>query len=343
MTEIQHSSSGETLDAHHSWLRRAGDFLRTLFGLKPRPSLRSDLEDALSDRRTEDPGFSPQERSMLSNILSLRERRVADVMVPRADIIAVDQHASAGELLGIFREAGHSRLPVYHETLDDLVGMVHIRDFMAYLTTAPHNPDTSQGSPTGMPELAMADISAPLSSANIIRPVLFVPPSMPAMDLLVKMQATRIHIALVIDEYGGTDGLVSIEDIIEEVVGDIEDEHDEDEKSVTATEGGWIASARASLDEVSEAVGESFQTEAFSDEMSEHAEDVETIGGFVTAIVGRVPARGELIKGSNGYEFEVLDADPRRVKKLRIKKIVSDMRQLRNPPRDVNVFIPPGV
>jgi CBS domain containing-hemolysin-like protein len=325
-------------DIAASFFRYGVHFLRKLMGLRPRLSLRSNLEDALSDQRGIDPGFSPQERSMLSNILSLRERRVADVMVPRADIVAVDQHASISELLNIFREAGHSRLPVYHETLDDLVGMVHIRDFLTYMTShAPRKAD-------GEPELGAIDLVAQLSAINIIRPVLFVPPSMPAMDLLVKMQATRIHIALVIDEYGGTDGLVSIEDIVEEVVGDIEDEHDEGEKSISVAEGGWVANARTSLEEIKDAVGEDFHTGASDNEMSEHAEDVDTIGGLVTAIAGRVPARGELIKGPNNFEFEVLDADPRRIKKLRIKKLGLNPRPLRsNPPREVNVFIPPGV
>jgi CBS domain containing-hemolysin-like protein len=339
MSEAHDVPPGEdSKDIFASIFRQAVNFFRTLGGLRPRLSLRSNLEDALSDQRGIDPGFSPQERSMLSNILSLRERRVADVMVPRADIIAVDQHASLGELLNIFREAEHSRLPVYHETLDDLVGMVHIRDFLSHLTAnAPRKTD-------GQPELDAIDLSVQLSAINIIRPVLFVPPSMPAMDLLVKMQATRIHIALVIDEYGGTDGLVSIEDIVEEVVGDIEDEHDENEKSIAITDGGWVANARTSLEEIKDVVGEDFHTEASESEMNEHAEDVDTIGGLVTAIAGRVPARGELIKGPNDFEFEVLDADPRRIKKLRIKKLGSPPRPVRSAPqREVNVFIPPGV
>ncbi len=319
-------------ETNGSLLRRIGNVFRVVLGLKPRLSLRSDLEDALLRPPSEDPGFSLQERSMLGNILKLRERRAVDIMVPRADIIAVDQHLGAGELLNVFREAGHSRLPVYHETLDDLVGMVHIRDFLSYLTTsAPRKPDAGPQQSAGVTEFGAIDLSVPLSSANIIRPVLFAPPSMPAIDLLVKMQATRIHLALVIDEYGGTFGLVSIEDIIEEVVGDIEDEHDENEKTIVALDDAWVASARASLDEIRNVVGEDFHADAFSEEMSGHAEGVDTIGGFVTAIAGRVPVRGELIKGPNGFEFEVLDADPRRVKKLRIKKLAEPARAGRAP------------
>lgn len=329
-----------------SFLRPVSNFLMRIIGLRPGSSVRLDLEEALSDEGGQDPSFSEQERSMLSNILSLRERRVEDVMVPRADIIAVDHNSTMGELIEIFREAGHSRLPVYHETLDDLVGMVHIRDFLNYLTTsAPRKPGHEQIVQQGSPELGTIDLSARLADANIIRRVLFAPPSMPALDLLLKMQSTRIHMGLVIDEYGGTDGLVSIEDIIEEVVGEIEDEHDEDEQTIIALEnGGWLASARASLDEVKDFIGESFDLENLDDELSERAEDIDTLGGLMIAIVGRVPARGELIKGPDGFEFEVLDADPRRVKRLRIKQRSSENRpRPRDQQRDAGFTLPPGL
>lgn len=299
--------------------------LRTLLSFRPRSSARTELQDALSEQ-TGDTVFSAQERSMLSNILSLRERRVEDIMVPRADILAVEHHVTVGELLNTFREAGHSRLPVYHETLDDLVGMVHIRDFLGHLTAGAQEDDY-------IPLQKFPDNSAPgkidlkekLSDANIVRPVLFAPPSMPAVDLLVKMQATRIHMAMVIDEYGGTYGLITIEDIIEEVVGEIEDEHDEDEQSIMVVEGGWIASARASIEDIVEAVGPEFDIEDMSEDI--HARDIDTIGGLMTALVGRVPVRGELIKGGNGFEFEILDADPRRVKRLRIKHVAPQVQR----------------
>ncbi|HXW19758.1 MAG TPA: CBS domain-containing protein, partial [Roseiarcus sp.] len=209
------------------------DRLRGLFGLEP-VSVRDDIEDAL-DGAGPDADFSPQERAILKNVLALHDVRVEDVMVPRADVVAVQIDAPLSELLALFRTAGHSRLPVYGDTLDDPRGMVHIRDFVDYLAAAPQfglapeeKPPSDPNSPPAAP-VASFDMSLPLAKANILRPVLFAPPSMPALDLLLKMQATRTHMALVIDEYGGADGLVSIEDVVEAIVGDIEDEHDETE------------------------------------------------------------------------------------------------------------------
>jgi len=240
---------------------------------------------------------------------------VEDGMVPRADIVAVAADTNLGDLLNLFRTAGHSRLPVYGETLDDPKGMVHIRDFLDFIAMRADSGASESGASdeAPLPSLGLIDLSMALSSANILRPVLFVPRSMPAIDLLVRMQATRTHMALVIDEYGGTDGLVSIEDLVEMVVGDIEDEHDEDSTLtiVQAAEGTYIADARASLDEVKETLGVDLTEE-------EGAEDIDTIGGFIVTLAGRVPSRSEVIVGPAGLEFEVLDADPRRVKRLRI-------------------------
>ena len=211
-----------------SWYHRV---LRTVFGWKP-SSIRADLQVVLEGTSGET-GFSPEERTMLQNILALRGRRIDDVMVPRADIIAVQQDIALGDLIKVFEGAAHSRLVAYNDTLDDPVGMVHIRDVIGYMVRlASIVPAKSTRRrkllPAGL-DLKAVDLSVSLSAAKIIRPLLFVPPSMPALDLLAKMQATRIHLALVIDEYGGTDGIVSIEDIVEQIVGDIEDEHDEDE------------------------------------------------------------------------------------------------------------------
>ena len=287
------------------------DRLRALFGLHE-PSVREDIEDALEESATSD-DFTPQERLILKNVLSLHELRVADVMVPRADIISVRADATLGEVLSIFRTAGHSRIPVYGDTLDDPRGMVHIRDFVDFLAKV--------ADPAGAPESAKlsglngVDLTTPLSLARILRPVLFAPPSMPALDLLVKMQATRTHIALVIDEYGGTDGLVSIEDIVETIVGDIEDEHDLDEtpQIEAAADGSFIIDARASLDAVAQAVNAPMDTLV-------DLEEVDTIAGLVSALAGHVPARGEIIQLGLDLECEVLDADPRRVKKIRIRR-----------------------
>jgi CBS domain containing-hemolysin-like protein len=285
-------------------------------GLKPRDSIRHDLEDALAEAVDEGTDFSPQERAMLKNVLSFHRIRVEDVMVPRADIVAVSADTNLGGLLNLFRTAGHSRLPVYGDTLDDPKGMVHIRDFLDFIAMRADSGATEAGSGDETPpSLGQIDLSMNLAAANILRPVLFVPRSMPAIDLLVRMQATRTHMALVIDEYGGTDGLVSIEDLVEMVVGDIEDEHDVDSAItiVPAGDSAFIADARASLDEVTEALGVDL-----SDEDS--AEDIDTIGGFLVTLAGRVPSRNEVIEGPGGLEFEVLDADPRRVKRLRISR-----------------------
>ncbi len=299
-------------------------------GLRGSPSIRDDLEDALAHGQpTGD--FSPKELAMLKNVLGLRELRVEDAMVPRADIVAVPAETTLGNVLDVFRTAGHSRLPVYGDTLDDPRGMVHIRDFVDFLATRAEagqripgakvrgrrDPDAA-ASPGGI------DLSLPLSAARILRPVLFVPPSMPALDLLVKMQATRTHMALVIDEYGGTDGLVSMEDVVEMVVGDIEDEHDADEGAMIAASdnGSFVADARASLEEVSQAIGIDLVD-------VDDAEEIDTIGGLIVSVAGRVPARGELIAGPGNLEFEVLDADPRRLKRVRIHRRTRDEGQAR--------------
>jgi hemolysin (HlyC) family protein len=295
-----------------TWVTR---MLRALFGWKP-GSIRDDLEIVL-EAASGETGFSPEERAMLTNILELGERRVEDVMVPRADIVAVEQDIILGELVKVFEGAGHSRLVAYHDTLDDPVGMVHIRDLIAFMAQraavdGEPNGKRTKPVPAGL-DLKAINLSLSLASTGIIRKILFVPPSMPAIDLLAKMQATRIHLALVIDEYGGTDGLVSIEDIVEQIVGDIEDEHDQAESPdvVPQGDGSFLADARAGLDEVTATVGPDF-------DVGEVADEVDTLGGYLVVQVGRVPVRGELMPGPRGFEIEVLDADPRRVKKVRI-------------------------
>ncbi len=210
-----------------------------MFGLEP-ASARDDIEDALEEADASG-DFTPQERAILKNVLALNEVKVADLMVPRADIVAVSVEVTLGELLAIFRTAAHSRLPVYGDTLDDPRGMVHIRDFIDFLASEPSFglvAEPAKGDATGERKaVAELGMNTPLSAAHILRPVLFAPPSMPALDLLVKMQASRTHMALVIDEYGGTDGLVSIEDVVELIVGDIEDEHDEADRPQIAAAG----------------------------------------------------------------------------------------------------------
>lgn len=291
-------------------------------------SLREDLADALMTGGAEaDTAFTPAERAMLNNILRFREVRVEDVMVPRADIEAVDMSITIGELMVIFEESGRSRMPVYSESLDDPRGMVHIRDLLSYVTKQARNkrragsrtaavPAATAEKPARQPkpsfDLARIDLNKTVEEAGIIRQVLFVPPSMHASDLMQRMQAARIQMALVIDEYGGTDGLASLEDIVEMVVGDIEDEHDDEEVMFARTSDDvFVADARVELEEIAAAIGPDF-------DVREQLEDVDTLGGLVFASLGRIPARGEVVQAIPGFEFQVLDADPRRVKRVRI-------------------------
>ncbi len=264
---------------------------------------------------------------MLKNILRLREVRVEDVMIPRADVEAVDITTTLGDLLVTFEQSGHSRMPVYSETLDDPRGMVHIRDVVAQITriarqkkrrpskkqadaaAAQQAPQTAAG---GELDLGKVELGKTIGELNLVRPLLFVPPSMLASDLMARMQAARIQMALVIDEYGGTDGLASLEDIVEMVVGDIEDEHDEEEALMAkAGDGVFLVDGKAEIVDVAEMIGSAFKP-------GEHLEDVDTIGGMIFNTLGRVPARGEVVQAIPGFEFHVLDADPRRIKRVRI-------------------------
>jgi CBS domain containing-hemolysin-like protein len=299
-----------------NWLVRA---FRSLFGWKP-GSVRADLKDVLDAMSPGESGFSPEESRMLKNILGLRERRVGDVMVPRADIVAVQQDIQIGELVRVFEGAAHSRLVVYDDTLDDPVGMVHIRDLIGYMTAqAAVDPEKNAKRKKPLPaalDLKSINLAMPLAAAKIVREILFVPPSARAIDLLARMQAKQIHLALVVDEYGGTDGIVSIEDIVEQIVGDIADEHDEDETTdvVRQADGTYIADARAKLEDVVAIVGHEF-------DLGDAAKEVDTLGGYLVTRAGRLPLRGEIIPGPDLFEFEVLDADPRRVKRVRITRL----------------------
>ncbi|MCW5693495.1 MAG: HlyC/CorC family transporter [Pseudolabrys sp.] len=301
---------------------------RSMFGIKP-STIRADLSDFLDAMTPGESGFSPEESRMLKSILGLRERRVSDVMVPRADIIAVQQDIQIGDLLMVFEKAGHSRLVIYNDTLDDPVGMVHIRDLIGYMTTRAtidpaKNAKRRKPLPAGL-DLKAINLATPLTATKIVREVLFVPPSARVMDLLARMQAKQIHLALVIDEYGGTDGLISIEDIVEQIVGEIADEHDLDEQAdiVAQPDGSYIADARASLEDVVSIVGQDFVVE------DDVAEEVDTLGGYLTTRAGRLPLRGELIPGPGLLEFEVLDADPRRVKRVRIVRLTEKRQKPR--------------
>jgi CBS domain containing-hemolysin-like protein len=303
----------ETSERPEGWLTRV---TRILFGWKA-ASTRADLELVLTAEQQPQSGFSPEEAAMLKNILGLRETRIEGIMVPRADIVAVQQDIALGDLVKVFEVAGHSRLVVYNDTLDDPTGMVHIRDLIAFMAARAAQEPANAGQPAQPPadelNFSNIDLSLPLTSAKIVREILYAPPSMPALDLLARMQATRIHLALVIDEYGGSDGLVSIEDLVELIVGDIADEHDEAEgPAVTRqNDGSFLAAGRASLDDVRAVIGEEF-------DVGEVAHEVDTLGGYLVTKAGHVPVRGELVPGPEPFEAEVLDADPRRVKRVRI-------------------------
>jgi len=267
--------------------------------------LRETLEeiiDEIKDVDREEVGGAPissDERVMLSNILRLRHLAAYDVMVPRADIIAVDLDTPIDELVDVMSSAGHSRLPVYRDTLDEVVGIVHIKDLLHYMR---------ERKTTGDFDLV-----------DLVRRILVVAPSMRVLDLLLEMRLSRVHMALVVDEYGGIDGLVTIEDLVEEIVGEIEDEHDVavGPKLIERPDGSLIADARATIEEFEEMVGP-----VLSDE--EREEDIDTLGGLLFTLAGRVPDRGELVEHPpSGITFEILEADPRRVKRLRVRNIAS--------------------
>ena len=329
--------------SHNSFWSRALRLLRPSQG----EQLREDLADALMADTNVSNAFSPEERAMLHNILRFREVRVEDLMVPRADIEAVDMGMTIGELMIHFEETGRSRMPVYSDTLDDPRGMVHIRDLHSYIAKQARNKRrtnprsvTAKAAPAQpMPlstdkitnekpekaekvirqprpafDLGRVDLEQTVAEAGIIRKILFVPPSMLASDLLQSMQAARTQLALVIDEYGGTDGLVTHEDIVEMVIGDVEDEHDNDEVMFSRiSDDVFLADARVELEEIAEALGPDF-------DIKDRLEDVDTLGGLIFSALGRSPVRGELVQAVPGFEFQILEADPRRIKRVRIMR-----------------------
>ncbi len=264
--------------------------------LRPRNGAEA-LRDTIKEliEKESETGKAPggDELVFLRNVLNLRHLTANDVMVPRADIVAVDHQMSLPDLMKRMSETTHSRVPVYRETLDDALGMVHIKDVAACL-----------------------DRAGGVEMSDIVRRVLFVAPSMPILELLLQMRASRTHMALVVDEFGGTDGLITIEDLVEEIVGEIEDEHDAEPAPVFVerADGSLDADARMGVEEFERRVGPILGAD-------ERADDVDTLGGLVFAIAGRVPGRGEVMRHPSGIEFEILDADPRRIKRLRVSKL----------------------
>jgi CBS domain containing-hemolysin-like protein len=264
-----------------------------LFGAENEPTLRDQIEEAIEEHEGEPAeagDLSPIERQMVRNLLHFGERNVGDVAVPRADIIAIEESATFDALVALFAEAGHSRLPVYRESLDTVVGMVHVKDVFAILARGDAKPE---------------------SIAELIREPRYVPTAMGVLDLLAEMRATRTHLAIVVDEYSGTEGLVTIEDLVEEIVGDIEDEHDDAPEAtlVQLDEGVWDADARAELEDVAAEL---------DPRLAEVEEDVDTLGGLTFVLAGRVPAPGEIVEHASGWRIEVTEGDARHVTRVRL-------------------------
>lgn len=290
---VEDRSTAGNGDSHESGIWTG---LRNLiFGEPQEDTLRDQLEDAI-DRHEGDPApdakgdLTPLERQMVRNLLHFGERDAGDVGVPRADVIAVEEKTSFDHLVHLFAEAGHSRLPVYRDSLDEIIGMVHIKDVFAILATGGPRPD---------------DIAA------LIRQPLYVPMSRGALDLLADMRQSRIHLAVVLDEYSGTEGLVTIEDLIEEIVGEIEDEHDEAPvlQLVPLDGGAWEADARVELEDVGREV---------DPRLAEAESDVDTLGGLAAVLAGRVPQPGDCIDHPSGWRLEIVAADERRIDRLRL-------------------------
>jgi CBS domain containing-hemolysin-like protein len=302
MSEGDSSSSSRPFGAtpDRSVVRDVLDRLRTWRRPRNGEALRDTIEELIEEREDPEAQIQPDERVLIKNILNLHDQTVEDVMLPRADIVAIDAETSLQETVAIMVKAGHSRCPVYRGTLDDTVGMIHIKDILPFLT--------------------MAEPSFDLAAS--VRRVLFAAPSMRVLDLLLQMRNTHIHMALAVDEYGGIDGLVTIEDLVEEIVGDIEDEHDEPDLPTIAVrdDGSLTADARVTIEEFEELAGPLLD--------AEEREELDTLGGLVFALAGRVPGRGELIAHPSGAEFEIVDADPRRIRRLRIRTLPSPPQAL---------------
>jgi magnesium and cobalt transporter len=289
MTDSEPPSSGGPLP-NDGAPHRLRQFLRLLRRNRARTT---PIDAMVAAAEAEGGEIAPQERTLIGNVLKIHDRTAADVMVPRGDIIAIDGEAPFSELIKSLVQHNHSRLPVYRETLDDVIGYVHVKDVLA---------PVAERRPTKL--------------AGLIRKVLFVAPSLPILDLLAQMRRARTHIAVVVDEFGGIDGLVTIEDLIEEIVGEIEDEHDVDDLPalIERADGSVIADARTLIETLEQHRGTPLRS-------GEDQEDVDTLGGLVFTLAGRVPKRGEVIAHPGGIEFEVLDADPNRIRRLRVRNL----------------------
>lgn len=324
MSDTDHSSGATApLQGRESLWQR----LRSRFGRNRDMGLRESLEGAIESHEAQNPGetVGREAKSMMINIIEFSGLRVDDVMVPRVDIVAIDETDTMQDLLEKFIDANHSRMPVYRETLDGVTGMIHVKDFLRWMTSRgtrkrrstkaekAEKVEKPEKAPLPGLSIAASALATSVKQAGLNREVLFVPPSMPATDLLVRMQASHTHLAIVIDEYGGTEGLVSIEDLVEVIVGDISDEHDTDEDlEIKPVEDKlYTADGRVDLTALEELLGVDLLPE-------DEEEEADTLAGLIFKIAGRVPTRGEIIRHESGLEFEILDSDPRRVKRVRI-------------------------
>jgi magnesium and cobalt transporter len=292
---MNNSTSSDPIDQAdsrqgNSGARTFGSWLRRILGMRNgENTARDTLEELIEEREEAELPIDAEEKVLLANILELRGQTVFDVMVPRVDIVAVDVKTSLFDLINVVTKEAHSRVPIYRDNLDYVTGMVHIKDVLAW---------------RGEDDV--------FSLPKILRKVLFVSPSMQVLELLLEMRAKRTHMAMVVDEFGGVDGLVTIEDLVEEIVGEIEDEHDrtDEPELVQRPDGSVDADARAALEELQNVLAPIMGDEEW--------EDSQTLGGLVVDLAGRVPIRGELITHASGIEFQILDADPRRVKRVRV-------------------------
>ncbi len=285
------SAAGQGGDGDPSLISSLADWWRGRRRQRePENTLREAIDELIEEHEDSTQPIEEQERILLDNILALRDRTMWDAMVPRADIVALEAHSTFVEVVETMIREGHSRVPVFRESLDETIGMAHIKDVLTYW-----------------------DRQDAFDLARLVRKVIYVSPSMRVLELLLEMRVSRCHMALVVDEYGGIDGLVTIEDLVEEIVGEIEDEHDRglDPALVEQADRTFLADARVSVAD--------FEARCGRFVSDEEREDVDTLGGLVFALAGRVPIRGELITHPSGVEFEVLDADPRRIRRLRAR------------------------
>ena len=280
-------------EANPSWLGSAFDSIRSFISRKREEVAIIEAVEEIMEEPDGAPGSNTGEKELLTNLLNARDRRISDIMIPRADVFAADETTPLKKLAALMGKSGHSRVPIFRKTLDDVIGFVHIKDVTAGLVD-----------------------DKPVLIPDILRKLLFVPPSMPVTRLLLQMRQKRQHMALVVDEFGGIDGLVTIEDVVEEIVGDIDDEHDDPANVIQLqrrADGSIVVDARMPIEAFEEQVGDILQ--------EEERQAIDTLGGLVFTLAGRVPVKGETLRHASGISFEVLDADTRRIKRLRVHNL----------------------